>query len=1277
MSTIRLVSFLILPSLALAQIGNVQVSATPTQAILTYNSPIVGVCSVKVADMNRQITVSTASKTGSTVTITTLAPHGLLSGAVIYLEGSNSAWNGWQTVAAVLGPDTFTFISSAGTAGSTSGGNVGVLVDDINPRLFSSADQDSRPGNANNGYSRTFVIGQRTAPVAGNGNRYSRALQAASRHHLTLTCGTQKLDQEFTTANLALGDTHNEPLPSDRAHPGQYAYPTIQWNNPAQSLIDPQTGVRSFRATGPQGTPSATQNFGTALDPNSAWSSPSAVLAAGGTATYSGSCSTGSTCPLFLRADSLSLPGGATLDSGFGEGVSLDWFTVTVANVSAPSCSGDGCKLEACLSVNGMSCATPTRETVLTSSPATYTIGTKSIMDLWQNSGPPPVTRPDATRATGTVNYNASTRLLTVASGNNFNVKWTAGSRITVNGVEYAIGSVRNENEITLVNGPASNLTGASYFANNFGVLLWKKTTGALSIGQSTYQYGSSYFPGWNSFSTSNCGPAVTVNGVVGFNCFVDQELYWIAQDGSDLRDLGAVHLSWWPDGRWSASFACGESTQNNQFDPTDGDTWYCLINLYFDQTGRYSFVKAHYNGPHNRYTPGATLPDCGLNGNVQPCIAFTIMQPNKSDAINISGPAFSPEYQASGYPAAFWLFGGISPEGDAMIVTREVQGQDTLGWQFLYTLGDRTPAGTTANSMRPIAAGSSYLHAPLSWCYLHATATPQSGWAQFSMNDFSFRGSGAVYSTTLTSGALNKTPGAAGGLNACPSNPFGITGQVCTAITVAGDPTRGSDGTVMQPIQPGDLIKIDTEYLRVLVRNSPTSFVVQRGYISTPTAHTSLTLPMACGVRNAINAQMGYWDYRDDPYGTNATGTTMYADLNVDNGHGGGGDGVFINAPDGWWDLGQTLCPSALLGSITACYQVRRGSYATLLTAPVMTVAADAPFAGQIGIGTPNTVDSHPGPCTSSWCFDARPMLGGTATGNYTNITGQLWKTSGATLNRKFLATMAYASRSGLIDVSGPSSNLTGNFADSYKYCVANRAGECHAGSAAGDVFVNAPYVSIPYCNYWGVGYQLDDTNMICVGDLGTLTGNLVQVGVSQEDLAGAGSRRLGTMYSRWNQQPIFWNNQATPTGSLGFSQVRWLDGARHEDLVTILPPYPAQDGVARNTFATVPVALTPPAGVAANTAVVEFGYGENGDPGSFFCTSRQEACVAVSSVMNTGVPFYYEQTESYSGSPCAFGCNIAIPALPEHVVYYRAEFRNASGQVVYTGPVQAAVTR
>ncbi len=1222
----------------------------------------------------------------------------MLVRSVVYLENSGGL-NGWQTVTSV--PSITSFVFSSAVTGGVSGGNVGVLVDDVNPALFSGANLDSRPGSITTGQtassgqllpqvagrSRTFVVGKRAAEVALDGNRYSRALQAYSRHHLTLTCATQSFDQEFLTDNIPLGDMHNEGPPADRANPGQYGYPTIQWSNQGQILIDPQTGIRSARATGPQGTPFTAQSFVTAIDPQSAWTNASGPLTGtGGAASFTGPCASG-TCPLFLRADNLTILGGATYTVAQGSSASIEWVTVTVsqASISNPSCSGDDCKIVACLTVNGVSCASSNREVSLTGTPASFTFGTQNLMDLWQSSGSPRITKVDVSKATGTVNYSASSSQITLASGNVFNTNWTAGSMITLAGGQYAIASVQSEKQLTLVNGPTSNLTGAAYSANNFGVMIWKKTgaTARVSIGTVTYAYGSTSMPNWSpGASASYCSQnPVTVSGVPGYNCFAGKELFWIASDGSVFNDLGLVQFTQYTDGRWSPGWNC-----TGNFDPQNGDSWYCMQPLYFDLT-RQTIIQVHYNGSHAPYTPGVTLPDCALNKGTQPCLQFTIMQPNKSDSVSQAAPLFNPDYAASGFAPDNWYFdfGSMSNDGDLFVAASD-GGQDWKEWLFMYTLGDRSPVGTTSNSMHIVAAASTYRKAPASWCSKHSFFPPDSGWLDVSSNDLTIDGPPNTYTMNLTSAALNKTVGATGGMNACPANPFGVTGQVCTAITVNGPPVRQSDGGVLQNEQVGDVMLIDSEWVRIVAMASTTELTIQRGYNSNPNSHTNTKFTMVCGTVNANTARQMLWNYRNDPYGQNPNWTTILADPTVENGHTFIGDinsvsaGPFPTATD-------PLCPLSALGPQGICDLVRTGSLSTAPFGPLNEIATNPPFAGKVGVGHPNAVDTHPGPCFNGWCTDGRPFDGndggvitlGNATTPFTNVTGQLWKISGAQnqLNRKYLTTFAYVGRHPLVDASGPGSSLGSGAPDSYKYCYALLAGECASGSSAGDVYVNAPYLSTPYCAYPGIAVQSDDTNELCIGDLGAETANLVQFGLTQHDLTGAMIRRLGPNYAKWNQFDVFWNIFTTRSARFAASQVRWLDGVRTEDLVTAVPPVPNVDSVARNTFESVPVSINPPRGWPVASAMVEFGYTEYGDAGNYYCTSRQETCVAAGAAINLTAPFYFEQSEQYTGVPCSSpnGCNIVIPALPQHVLYYRWKYFGASGQVLGLSEAHAVV--
>jgi hypothetical protein len=1245
-----------------------------------YTSPLAIPCTVQVADMNRAITITSAMQWNDHVTAQTAAPHGLTTADYIYLEGSG-AWNGWHPIISV--PSSTTFILSGAADGGSSGGNVGVLVNDVNPALFTGANQDSRAGGVSNvsaGVARSFVVGKRSADIALDGNRYSRALQAYSRHHLTLTCGVQSLDQEFQTANIQPGDTHNEGPPVDYNNPGQYAYPTIQWNNSAQTLIDPLSGLRSKRATAPQGTPSTTQNFVTAIDSQSVWLNPSGPLTkAGGAASFTPPCFSG-TCPLFLRADNLSIPGGATYTV---TGSSLDWVTVSINQASiSGQCSGDDCKIVACLTANGVSCGSANQEVTLYSTPATLTLGTGNLMDLWQASGPPAISRVDASLASGTVNYSSATKQLSLVSGNVFNIKWGAGSQVTIAGAPYSIASVQNERLLTLASGPASNLSGVPYSANNFGVLVWKKTgsLNRISLGYATYLYGSSTMPSWPAASINDCSSAVIVGGVQGYNCFINNEIYWLAADGSDVRDLGLVGLWYFGADEWSQGAQCGASNQPSQFDPQNGDIWYCIATPYF-QYNRPSIVQAHYMGPHTQYTPGQQIPDCANNGGAQPCIQFSLMQPSGTD-LAATAPPFNPGLRASNFVPGYYFMGGISSDGDMLIYTNNT-GQDSLGWLFIYTLGDRTPTGTTMNSLRIIAAASTYQKAPLSYCTIHFVAVPDDGWAGIYSNDYySYAGATGTYTMTMTSAALNANAGAPGGPSNCPANPLGVTGPVCTTVTVNGPPTRSSDGSVLQPLQVGDVMVIGGEYLRVVYIASPTQFIAQRGYTGTIGSPAGTTLTMACGTRNTNNAKFGLWDYRIDPYGANLNYATIGSDPSMVNAHNYIGGGVFV-ASASHDALGDSLCPLSDGGD---CYQVRLGDLVTASTGLVSSVPYNPPFAGTLGLGGPLDVDSHPGPCFASLCIDGRPMVGGGAgypgiaatlgspASPFVNLSGQLWKLSGAQsqLHRKELNTIAYVGPWPLVDVSGPSSKIGTTSQDSFKYCYAANAGECASGSAVGDLYVNAPYVDYPYCYFPGIAVLQDDTISICIADLGAHTGNMVEFSVATTDLTGTEVRRLGPTYAKWNQFDVFWNGFVSPNLRMMGTNVRWFDRVRSDDILTVLPPFPVTDGIERTTFVPLSVPAHPSSGLNITGAVVEFGYLENGPAAAYYCTTRREACLATSSAVNAAIPFSYAHTESYTPEPCgASGCTITIPALSRHALYFRVMYFNNLGQVVdYDSP-------
>ncbi len=123
-------------------------------------------------------------------------------------------------------------------------------------------------------------------------------------------------------------------------------------------------------------------------------------------------------------------------------------------------------------------------------------------------------------------------------------------------------------------------------------------------------------------------------------------------------------------------------------------------------------------------------------------------------------------------------------------------------------------------------------------------------------------------------------------------------------------------------------------------------------------------------------------------------------------------------------------------------------------------------------------------------------------------------------------------------------------------------------------------------------------------------------------------------------------------------------------------IPPPAEQDKIDRTTF--VPITLRIPAH-SNSTAFVRFGYAENGDPGSYFCTSRAESCISTrqtEQLTDVANPFYFEQTErtKYQPVDCGNGCQLTVSGLPQHVLYYQVVYTDAAGGVTQT-PMLATV--
>jgi hypothetical protein len=198
-----------------------------------------------------------------------------------------------------------------------------------------------------------------------------------------------------------------------------------------------------------------------------------------------------------------------------------------------------------------------------------------------------------------------------------------------------------------------------------------------------------------------------------------------------------------------------------------------------------------------------------------------------------------------------------------------------------------------------------------------------------------------------------------------------------------------------------------------------------------------------------------------------------------------------------------------------------------------------------------------------------------------------------------------------------------------------------------------------------------------ICVGNMSAYLNSIVQVGFKKSDFTGALGRTLTKGLTRYKAIDPYWHGKALADATWVMFRSMYTNGAWTDILLGKLPPFPPTDSVVRSTFQPIPVKLTPPAGLAVNNAVIQFGYTENGSSGQFYCTSRQEKCLATAATV-PAVPFQFASEGTggveagVSGVACVGGCSVAIPAISQRILYYQVKYRDASNNTVATSQIQ-----
>jgi hypothetical protein len=363
--------------------------------------------------------------------------------------------------------------------------------------------------------------------------------------------------------------------------------------------------------------------------------------------------------------------------------------------------------------------------------------------------------------------------------------------------------------------------------------------------------------------------------------------------------------------------------------------------------------------------------------------------------------------------------------------------------------------------------------------------------------------------------------------------------------------------------------------------------------------------------------------------------------------------------------------CTITLLGGNGAVYisRISSGGLGVTYTNGLAISADNCPL--SVGSG-------FPGGSTPLWAWGA--SSGTWAASGSDNREGS----SGyfGVINRKIQPTWAFCGMQPLIDASSAATGdvLSDTAADSYKYCVARKPGECRTAAQSGDIYVNCPNEVKRGGGSYGCMWYSQNQDIpvdICVGNMSAYLNSIVQVGFKKNDFTGALGRTLTKGLTRYKVVDPYWHGKALSDASWVMFRSMYTNGAWTDILLGKLPPFPPTDSVVRWTFQPIPVKLTPPAGLAVDNAVIQFGYAENGGPGQFYCTSRQEKCLATAATV-PAVQFLFPSDGAggletgVTGVPCANGCTVAIPAISQRMLYYQVKYRDASNRTVATSQIE-----
>jgi len=1134
------------------------------------------------------------------------------------------------------------------------------LVPDVDPTLFPGSDSDSRIGALGAGTTaRTFVLGTVEArpntviPVmASDGKIYSRAQRLNTTHYIRVNCsGGHTGTGSFATKNIQLGLTRARTEPIAAA--GLLGWPTQNYDaNSTQTYVDPTSGLKMFRFLPARATISepltSKSVFGaTALGTN--WTNPDNALADdSSSAVYSG------TTQDWLG---LKLP-------NFGIAAQYFLYSVKLWVKGNATGAGDNAVLQACISKDGTTCFSDLQEialvstantehcypnngtsTTCTNEPATY--------NTWKSraGGRPLVAADVSSCATcyimvrkkgtgaGTINvqYASWDFLVDYLPALYDNGAQQAWSRGTVNDAARTVTDV-------VTNGTTSITSSTAAFSTaDLGRTIALSGGGTLSATiiavTSSTQATLSAAANWSS--SGNTGVLASKTGyLLQLRQLGLSNTLWFVDTASgfpDARFLGDTYIG--ADATFSRTYVNSFTSSISDADPT------VYYGVATDAAGKTIMVKGQLPATNSSYynTPAAK--------DAHATITWTVLRADLNAAMH----AFDSSFVEADFSC------GFSHVQRGHVFARCFRGQqDSMAWVVSVSIASGNVDGMWASWKVPGQR----------WCGYHTEeqASQDSQFFEYTVSD--------MHATGTNPGGGPWT------LNTTSSITAGAELAAITFTVASITPTSSNTPTTLYDLAAGDVLSLDWDdangrreevLITSITGTGPYTIHATAGYgahLSQSHPSGEVMRPMCTAVNIAVDFTQGgavFWNFTGDP--TNANPIIDFGVLAGS--HAGmarvpGSNAAVRVSASGWWVKqvpDETTAPQT-------------GTDYSITRSPIFGGVSDTAHGADRCTG--NGCQSHPEPphqfaasaTERNAAFDILPHVGdvGFNPTSCTLVTGTLYDcVPSLTLNPKVIPTLVMFGTKPGLDVSGPSSTIGGTSGDNYKFCIPLTTSECGGSRTVGHVYVNGPQLNgTSFFSSGGESSSFSQFNEVNlgIGPRPAWVNSFVQFKPDSGDLLGVNTRALSYgLLTPMRRMSITADTKISPDGKVVLLPMTPDQGKEFDMVLAWMPPLPTSDGVDRTNLELTPVTIGAVGG--ATEAIVEFGYDVN-----LYPTARTEVGV----VASAAAPYFFAG-DSYTAVPCAGGCTIPIPAVPDQVIYYRVKWRNSGHSVVQTSTIQALV--